>query len=598
MIPSNGYHPVTGHVGPRKEVTLRIIENSIRTLVILVALAAPGARQARSDEAAALAATPREAMQGYIDACRRGDYAAAAGYLDTGSTDAGAGATLARHLKVVLDKTLWVDFDALSDEPEGVVDDGLAPDLDLVGTIPMARGEARVLLERREADGGMGWWIARSTVRRVPTLYAEFGYGALGEILPEVFFSTRFLEIDLWQWIGLPLGAVLAYFIAWPIAAVGASTARRLARRTRTELDDLLLTLAAQPLRWLIALALFSAGSRLLRLSVPVREVLASAQIAAAAVLVSWLLMRLTDGVAEVLRRRLEAGARPAAVAILPLATKTVKGAMIAFAGIAMLHAFHVNVAGLLAGLGIGGLAVALAAQKSVENLFGGVTLIADQPVRVGDFGKFGDAVGTIEDVGLRSTRIRTLDRTVVTIPNAQFSQTPIENFAVRDRIWLKATLNLRYETAPDQLRYVLAGLRKLLASHPKVHPVPARVRFAGFGASSLDLEIFAYVLTQDFDEFLAVREDVFLRMMDVVQEAGTGFAFPSQTVYFGRDSGLDGERTRRAIDEVERWRHEGDLPFPTFPAETAESFRGTLDYPPAGSRHAHGAPDAGRGGR
>jgi len=234
----------------------------------------------------------------------------------------------------------------------------------------------------------------------------------------------------------------------------------------------------------------------------------------------------------------------------------------------------------------VGGIAVALAAQKTVEHLFGGLSLIADQPVKVGDFCRFGDQVGTVERIGMRSTRVRTLDRTVVTVPNAEFANLRLENFAERDRIWLRLTLGLRYETTPDQLRHVLIRLRELLYAHPRIDPDPARVRFVGFGAYSLDLEIYAYVRTSDFSEFLAVREDLYLRIMDVVATSGTGFAFPSQVNYASGD-GLDASRARQAEAEVEQWRAEGRLPLPEFPAERVTRLRDTLDYPPRGSAQA-----------
>jgi MscS family membrane protein len=216
-----------------------------------------------------------------------------------------------------------------------------------------------------------------------------------------------------------------------------------------------------------------------------------------------------------------------------------------------VLQNLGVNVTGILAGLGVGGLAVALAAQKTVENLFGGVTLAADQPVRVGDFCRFGDRVGTIQEIGLRSTRVRTLDRTVVTVPNAEFSALALENFAERDRIWFQTVLGLRYETTADQLRHVLAGLTKLLRDDERVDPDPARVRFVGFGAFSLDLEVFAYIRTRDWAEFLRIREELLLEIMDVVAASGSGFAFPSQTIYTAADAGLDEEKARQAIEEV-----------------------------------------------
>jgi len=189
----------------------------------------------------------------------------------------------------------------------------------------------------------------------------------------------------------------------------------------------------------------------------------------------------------------------------------------------------------MLAGLGVGGLAVELAVRPTLENVVGGFVLFADAPVRVGEFCRFGDKLGTIEAIGLRSVRVRGIDRTVITIPNADFSQLELVNFSRRDSILLQTTVQLVYETTPDQMRLVLSRLRDLLIEHPKISPEPARVRFIGYGESSLDVEIFAYVMTRDFNEFLEIQEDVNLHIKDIVEDSGSGFAFPSRTLYVTR---------------------------------------------------------------
>lgn len=243
------------------------------------------------------------------------------------------------------------------------------------------------------------------------------------------------------------------------------------------------------------------------------------------------------------------------------------------------LHAY-----GIIAGLGVGGLAIALAAQPTIENLIGGLSLFADKPVRVGDLCQYGSEVGQIEAIGIRSTRIRGLDRTLTTIPNAALSKMPVVNLAKRDRMRIQTVLGLRYETRPDQLRFVLVRVRELLLGHPRIHHDPARARFIGFGASSLDIEVTAYVMTHKWGEFLSIREDVLLRIMDIVEQSGTGFAFPSQTLYFARDGGLDGGKTAAAEAQVQQWRKEGRLPFPDFSMEEAHRLRRTVAYPPPGS--------------
>jgi MscS family membrane protein len=238
----------------------------------------------------------------------------------------------------------------------------------------------------------------------------------------------------------------------------------------------------------------------------------------------------------------------------------------------------------LLTGLGVGGLAVALAIRPTLENLIGGLILFMDRPVRVGDFCTFGAYTGTVENIGARSTQVRALDRTVISVPNAAFADMQIINWAKCDMMQILTTIGLRYETEPDQLRYVLAKLREMFHAHPKIDRDTVRVRFAGYGASSLDIQIRVYALTREWNEFHAIREDVFLRVNRIVSQSGTGFAFPSQTLYLGRDGGLDEERSRSAVEEVGAWRRSGQLPFPVMADSRIERLAGTLDYPPHGS--------------
>ena len=245
---------------------------------------------------------------------------------------------------------------------------------------------------------------------------------------------------------------------------------------------------------------------------------------------------------------------------------------------------FGLSIAPLVAGIGVGGLAIALAIRPTLENILGGLTLFADRPVRVGDFCRYGSEIGTVHEIGLRSTRVRSLERTLVTIPNAEFSQMQLENFAARDTRLLRTTLQLRYETTMDQLRYVLVELRKLLLGHPMVTEAPARVRFVDFSDYSLNVEIFAYLRCQDQNTNLAIREDILLRVADIVKGSGTGFAFPTQTVHVGHDAGLNEERSKNAETTVDAWRKSGDLPFPDFDTEVRGEIEDCLDYPPEGT--------------
>ena len=248
----------------------------------------------------------------------------------------------------------------------------------------------------------------------------------------------------------------------------------------------------------------------------------------------------------------------------------------------------------LVAGIGIGGIALALAAQPTIENFIGGLSLFADHPVRVGDLCRYGEdptpdwqRMGTIESIGFRSTRIRGIDDTVTTIPNSDFSKMHIVNYSMRNRTLLLSILGLRYETTDDQLRFVLVSLRDMLLGHPRVADEDPRVRFAGFGDFSLNVEIRVDINTSNPDEFRAIREDIFLRVIQIVKDAGTGFAFPSRTVYNIRDQGLDAERQQDVEAQVRSWCAAQELPFPNFTSDYRRKTRNTLDYPPEGSPEA-----------
>lgn len=238
----------------------------------------------------------------------------------------------------------------------------------------------------------------------------------------------------------------------------------------------------------------------------------------------------------------------------------------------------------ILAGLGIGGLAVALAIRPTLENLISGFILYLDRPIRVGDFCTFGSQSGTVESIGVRSTQIRARDRTRISIPNSQFADMQIKNWAQCDQMMIKHIVGLRYETGTDQLRYVLVKIREMLHGHPRIDNDTIRVRFLEFANSSLNVEIRVYARTREWNDFYAIGEDLLFRVKDIVEESGTGFAFPSQTLYLSRDEGLNNELGEKSQQTVAGWRKAGRLPFPQFDPETAHRLNDMLDYPPRGS--------------
>jgi MscS family membrane protein len=539
--------------------------------------------------------TPRSALRGFLAAGRSSDWQRAAAYLDLRrirpAERASSGPELARELSIVLDRTLWVDLGDVVADPLGATDDGLPKDQELIGSIQTGDGVVDVLLQRvRRDDGERIWKVAPATVEAVPALYEEFGYGRLGEILPQAFFDVSFLAIQLWQWVGLVLLLALAALVAWLGSLVVVRILTPLLRRAGGGADVPVLRHVLTPARLVTLVLLFAALRRALALAKRVDVTLHAIEGALVIFAATWVLLRLVDAACERISVHLRARGQ---YGVMPLVRPTRRGVKLVVAVLASIVALDnlgFNVTALVAGLGVGGIAVALAAQKSLENLFGAITLFSDQPVRVGNFCGFDGRVGTVEEIGLRSTRLRTLERTVVAIPNAQFAGMQLENYDARDKIWFHPTLHLRCDTTPDQVRWLLVEVRRMLYAHPKVDPDPARIRFVGFGEWSLDLEVFAYVATSKFDEYLEVAEDLNLRIMDLVARAGTALALPAQSSFVENAAGIDRERARSVSDEVGAWRARGELFLPSFPSEQVHRLADTLDYPPSGSPAARAA--------
>lgn len=529
--------------------------------------------------------TPRGAVVGFLDAARKGDFDLAAEYLFLGNLPSGwtieDGPRLARYLKTILDRTLWVDVPALSRDPEGHKDDDLPDGRDWVGRIQAAGGPVDVFVQRiRPPTGDRIWKFSSVTVARIPELYDEFGDGPLANVLPPVFFELQAFDIQLWQAVGLVsllgVAGLLAFVVTWLLGWVF----RRLPDTLTTRLSPFI----TGPLRLLLLVMAFAAMRLVLNLPLHVAGIVGGVEALLRIFAVTWAALRLLDVIASQMMDRLVERKQVSALGLVPPARRSAQIVIVAAGAVVALGAVGFNVTALVAGLGVGGIAIALAAQKSIEHLFGGATLYADQPVKVGDFCRFGDKVGTIEEIGLRSTRVRTLERTVLTIPNAEFSNLQLENFTKRDKFWFHPRISLRYETTPDQMRFVLVEIRKLLYQHPKVDIDPCRVRFTTFGSFSLDIDIFTYILAKDMHEFLAISEDINLRIMEVVHGAGAGFAFPSQTVYLEKSEPPDLERVAQAEAAVREWRESGELYVTSFPAEKIQEIFNTLDYPPKGT--------------
>jgi MscS family membrane protein len=470
--------------------------------------------------------TPQDAVVQFLEACHARQYGKAWHYLDLRQMSPADreknGPEFARELEDLLDDTPF-DIATLSRSPLGDLDDGLAPGRERLLTFQVDGRPLQLELERVELKPGLKvWLVSADSIPLISKAHQLLGETPFEKKLPQVLVTHEVLDTRLWRWIALLLSGVVIWFAAGLITHAIGMAYRRLAKSRKVNAELLL-----EPVRVCLAITAFRAAIELAPPSAIVRLYLGRALALAFFLALAWAGAVVTDLIAERWRSRLDPRMKAMTYSILPLGRQVFKLFLYLIAFLAVLSAWGYNTTTILAGLGVGGLAIALAAQKTIENLFGGISVIGDRPVLVGDFCRFGNRVGTVTHIGLRSTRIRTLDRTVVSVPNSQFSAMELENFSERDKIWFHQVLNLRRDTTAEQMRRVLSSVREVLKQNPKVEIGSLPVRFVGIGQYSLDIEIFAYVLTPDFDEFLGLQQELLLELMRAVERAGTGLAVP-----------------------------------------------------------------------
>ena len=262
---------------------------------------------------------------------------------------------------------------------------------------------------------------------------------------------------------------------------------------------------------------------------------------------VLWLLSTITDRGFEhaVNRTRTQ---RKGGESILILMQRLAHIVLLTIALLVALAMFGLDVKTTLAGLGIGGLAIALAAQKTLENLIGGVSLLMDKAIQVGDFCQIGDQLGTVEDIGLRSLKLRTLDQNLSVVPNGSLAQMQFQNMARRNKLLINQTFSLRIETQAEQLRFILDRVQSMLDQHPAIEPRSCRVRVMSFVGAAFQIELFVYGKTGDWTEFTAIRQNVILKIAEIVEASGTRFAAPTQLAYLSRDKGVDADKANGAM--------------------------------------------------
>jgi MscS family membrane protein len=372
--------------------------------------------------------------------------------------------------------------------------------------------------------------VSADSVARIPQSLSTYREPALQKIMPKPLVEIKLLGTPVWSWLVMVvLGLLLALVSKW-LSKLVVGIAKPIAKHYAPWLAGFRLATLTDPIRLLLSVAVFRACVEAFALSALVHQFVSNILALLAVIGAASTLMRLTDAASDQIIARLEARQRSLSYSVFPLGVRFIKVCIFVAGVLFVLQKWwDLQFTTILAGVGVGGLAVALAAQKTLENLFGGISILTDRPVLVGDVCQFGGQTGTVADIGLRSTRVRTAERTVVTIPNATFSTMTLENLSQRDRMLFKPVLQLRRDTSPGQIRELMQAVEALLRTQPNVDPTDVPVRFVSIAPESFRLEIFSYILTTDGNEFLRAQTELLLRILEMTEELGVKLAVPFQ---------------------------------------------------------------------
>jgi MscS family membrane protein len=495
--------------------------------------------------------TPYGTVYGFLQAAQSGEYSIAAQYLQMSPARRQAeGDALAMKLNITMNRAFAGSLRP-SRQPEGTQQEDVPPGRQKLGT--MSAGDVDAELELvRVTDPSVGkiWLISADTLSKVPELYDQVEARQVESRLPRWMVKHQVAGMPLWQWFALLLLIPVAAAAAWLLLVLLQIPLRWWARK-HGDAEQVHWRSVSAP-AWLLAGTLVH---RILSsyLGVPLLPWHYYKQVTAVAVIVGalWILWRVIRWFLQRMQSRAFALGHSGTGSLMLLGERMIKAVVFLIAVFLIFSVLGFNMSTALAGVGILTLAVGFGAQKSIENLFGGVFVLGDEVIRVGDVCKFGDRTGTVEDIGLRSTRVRTEERTLLAIPNGTVATINIENLSRRDKILFKTVLGLHVDTSAEHLRNVLSEIRGVLSGHEKIEKNTIRVRLTELAASAINVELVCYVLTRDFDEFAAVREDLLLRIMSFVEDSGTSLASPSQTLYLSGDPGPGKDKIKAAVKNV-----------------------------------------------
>lgn len=482
---------------------------------------------------------PRTSVEGFLRNSRDGKFEQAANYLDMrnlprwmGNLD---GSALAIQLKIVLDRALWVDLNEVSNDPAGYQDDGLPSYRDSIGRIKTQDKTVDILLQHVPREDGIYIWkFSNRTVAEIPSLYDEFGYSPMEERLSEIFPDVMFLGWHGWQWvmflIFLAMGYLLAFILTWLMA--------RVARTKETEIGRMSVRFFSGPLRFFLWVVF---GSIAVRVIGPSTTLQAAVKAGTLITIVStWLVLRITDLAFEGWSERLVKNARESATVLLR-PVKTMSKILIVLIGtLFWLDNIGFNITTVLAGLGVGGFAVALAAQDTLKNFIGSILILLDKPYVIGERILVKGHDGVVEEIGLRSTRIRELNGHQTIIPNDEMSRLNIENVGRRPHIRRSTNISIAYDTPLEKVKKAVDIITGILDDHEGMNPdLPPRVFFREFSPTSLEIMMLYWYQPPMYWDFMAFNQRVNMQIMEEFEKEGIRLAVPITETRLIREEGV-----------------------------------------------------------
>jgi len=481
--------------------------------------------------------TPRSSFIGFLKVTEEFDYKAAVKFMDLRnlprSVRTYSGEELAKELDFVIKRGMKIDVDLLSPKPNGQVVDGLPDYRDELGRLETDSGELVLFLQKVPGpDDNFIWKISNASIALIPGLYDYFSYPDwVEDIRQRLPQDSSFLGIELFKWVivlgvallAAPVFWLIGFVLSWLISKPGAPLHRPVRK------------LFTQPVPILLVMLVTGGLLQELGLGATAQKIVEAKTLMT--LVATWLTFSVIDLVRARRREKFLAQGRSDAHILGRPMANALKLFALLVAILVWLNNSGVNITTLLAGLGVGGIALALALQKPIEDLLGAISIYSQQPVVTGDLCKYGTILGRVEEIGLRTTRIRTLANTLVSVPNNLLAHGAIENYSAREKMLYHPELPLRYDTSGEQMQTIIDGIDSMARNHARVIASSVRIQFTEFSENAMIIKARIYVNESDFSSYLAVVGDLNMGIMKVVQDAGAHFAQGAKTVMLEYDN-------------------------------------------------------------